>query len=326
METSATQQRQGLWAALGAFGIWGMFPLFFTALQPAGALEISAHRVLWSFATCVIVLTATGALSGTWRLIQDRRLLARLAIGSFFLAANWLIFVVAVELDLVVDAALGYFLNPLVSVALAVLILRERPRPLQWSALAIAGIGALVMVVGLGRVPWIAFSLAFSFGLYGLIKKQVAARVTAMPGLAIETTVMLVPAVGYLTYLIVSSGSTFGADVGLGGTTGHALLLVSSGAVSSVPLLLFAAAARRLPLATVAMTQFITPVLQLLVGVVILGEPMSTARWLGFGFVWLALLILTVDIVHHARARPAVNRPTDPHPADAGTTPRSAPE
>lgn len=274
-----------------------MFPLFFATLAPAGALEISAHRVVWTFVLCVIVLAATGSLVASWRLLRNWRVVGRLAIGAIFLAMNWLVFVVAVEVGQVVDASLGYFLNPLVSVALAVLVLRERLRPRQWLALVIAATGAVVMVIGIGRVPWIAFVLALSFGLYGLTKKQLGGQVDAGTGLTIETAVMLLPAVAYLWYLAVSGGSTFGADVGIGGSVGHALLLVASGLVSAVPLLLFAAATARLPLATVAMTQFLTPVMHLTVGVLVFNEPMSGARWVGFAFVWLALLLLTADLV-----------------------------
>ncbi len=302
MDDSATQHRPGLAASLGAFGMWGVFPLFIGLLAPAAPIEISAHRVLWTFLVCALVLTMTGALRAARDLARDRRLLGRLALGAWFLAANWLIFVIAVEIGHVVDASLGYFLNPLVSVGLAVVVLRERLRRAQWVALGVAGVGIAVMAVGLGTVPWIALALAVTFGLYGLTKKQVGSRVTAIAGLGIETAVLLLPALGYLGWLVASGRSTFGADVGVGGSLGHALLLVSSGVVSAIPLVLFAAASRRLPLATVAMTQFVTPVMQFLAGVVVLGERMSTARWVGFAFVWVALVLLTVDLVRSARA------------------------
>lgn len=302
METSDAQHRRGLAAAVGAFGLWGVFPLFISLLAPAGAIEISAHRVVWTFVTCLIVLTLAGTLRRTWTTATtDRRLLGRLALGAVFLAGNWLIFVIAVELGRVVDASLGYFLNPLVSAGLAVVVLRERLRPAQWAALGLAGIGIVVMAVGLGSLPWIAVALACTFGMYGLTKKQVGDRVTAISGLSVETTVLLLPALVYLVALQLSGSSTFGADVGVGGSLGHSLLLVSSGAVSAVPLVLFAAAARRLPLGTVAMTQFITPVMQFIAGVVVLGEQMSTPRWIGFGFVWLALVVLSIDIVRSTR-------------------------
>ncbi|WP_156252073.1 EamA family transporter RarD [Pseudactinotalea terrae] len=312
MDVSDSQERRGLAAALGAFGFWGVFPLFIHLLAPAGAIEISAHRVVWTFLVCLIVLAATGALAGTRKLAADRRLLGRLALGALFLASNWLIFVIAVGLGRVVDASLGYFLNPLVSAGLAVVVLREKLRPAQWTALGVAAIGIVVMAIGLGAVPWIAVALAGTFGLYGLTKKQVGARVTAIPGLAIETTVLLVPAILYLVFLVGSGDSTFGLDVGLGGSFGHAALLVSSGVASAIPLVLFAAASRRLPLATVAMTQFITPVMQLIAGVLVLGEQMSPARWWGFGFVWLALAILTVDIVRSSRAARLAHPPELP--------------
>lgn len=302
MDEHVSSERRGLAAAFGAFGLWGVFPLFIALLAPAAPIEISAHRVVWTFVVCVIVLTVTGGLRRTWALRADRRLVGRLALGAVFLASNWLIFVIAVSLGRVVDASLGYFLNPLISAALAVVVLRERLRAAQWWALGIAGVGVVVMAIGLGTVPWIALALATTFGLYGLTKKQVGARVTAVSGLSIETTALLLPAVGYLIWLVSTGRSTFGADVGIGGSLGHALLLASSGAVTALPLVLFAAASRRLPLGTVAMTQFITPVMQFLAGVVVLGEHMSTARWVGFGFVWAALVVLSIDIVRSARA------------------------
>ena len=302
MDDSASQERRGLAAAFGAFGLWGVFPLFIGLLAPAAPIEISAHRVVWTFLVCVIVLTATGTLGRTWALRQDRRLVGRLALGALFLAGNWLIFVIAVSIGRVVDASLGYFLNPLISAALAVVVLLERLRPAQWWALGIAGAGVVVMAVGLGTVPWIALALAITFGLYGLTKKQVGSRVTAVSGLSIETASLLLPALGYLLWLVTTGRSTFGADVGVGGSWGHALLLASSGAVTALPLVLFAAASRRLPLGTVAMTQFITPVMQFIAGVVVLGERMSPARWVGFGFVWAALVVLSIDIMRSARA------------------------
>jgi chloramphenicol-sensitive protein RarD len=308
MDVSESQERRGLAAALGAFGLWGGMPLFLSLLAPALPVEISAHRVVWTFLACLVALAALGALRGTMGLARDRRLLGRLALGAVLLASNWLIFVIAVEVGRVVDASLGYFLNPLVSVGLAVVVLRERLRPLQWVALGVAATGVVGMAVGLGTVPWIALALALTFGLYGLTKKQVGARVTALSGLWIETAVMLVPALIYLAVLVASGGSTFGADVGVGGSLGHALLLLSSGVVSAVPLVLFAAASRRLPLSAVAMTQFVTPVMQLVGGVLLLGEQMSTARWVGFAFVWTALALLTVDLLRSARAA-AMARP-----------------
>lgn len=312
MDVSPSPERRGLAAAFGAFGLWGVFPLFISLLAPAGPVEISAHRVVWTFLVCTIVLALTGTLRRTRELVADRRLLGRIALGAMFLAANWLIFVIAVSVGRVVDASLGYFLNPLVSAALAVVVLRERLRPLQWVALGVAGVGIVVMAIGLGTVPWIALALALTFGLYGLTKKQIGARVTAISGLSIETVVLLLPALGYLAYLVASGNSTFGLDVGVGGTLGHSLLLISSGVASAIPLVLFAAAARRLPLATVAMTQFITPVMQLIAGVLVLGEQMSPARWWGFAFVWGALVLLSIDIVRSSRAARLAHPPEAP--------------
>lgn len=302
MDVSATRHRHGLAAAAAAFSLWGFFPLYISLLAPAGPVEISAHRVVWTFLVCLLALLLTRGLRHTRAIAGNARLLARLALAAVLLATNWLIFIIAVEIGRVVDASLGYFLNPLVSVGIAVVVLRERLRFAQWVALGIAGVGLVVMIVGLGTVPWIALALAITFGIYGLTKKQIGDRVTALSGLAIETTVLLLPAIGYLAYLVGTGSSTFGADVGVGGSSGHMALLVGSGVASAVPLLLFAAAARRLPLATTALAQFLCPVLQLIGGVLVLGEQMSAARWWGFSFVWVALVVLTVDLVRSSRA------------------------
>lgn len=309
-DDDALRSRRGIASALGAFGWWGLMPLYLTLLAPAGALEISAHRVVWSLLFCLVVLAVIGGLRPFVAVLRRPHLVGRLAVGAVFLAVNWLIYVVAATTGHVVEASLGYFLNPLISSALAVVVLRERLRTPQWVALGIAGCGVVVMAVGLGTVPWIALGLAVSFGLYGLTKKQVGARVTAVSGLAVETGVMLLPAAGYLVWLTATGGGTFGADVGVGGRPGHALLLASAGVVSAVPLVLFAAGARRLSLASVAMTQFVTPVMQFAVGVLVLGEPMPASRWIGFGFVWLAVLVLLADLSRLRRgARPRAAGP-----------------
>lgn len=301
--SSAPQSRQGLAAGVGAYLLWGFLPLFFPLLEPASALGISAHRVVWSWVVCLILLTATSQFGQYRALLRDRALLGRLAVAAVLLSVNWLIFLIGVLTGRVVEASLGYFMNPIVTVLLAVAVLRERVNRAQWAGLSIAGIGLVVLTIENGRVPWISLGLAFSFGLYGLMKKQVAPNVPALAGFAAETTTLLPIAVGYLVVIGFLGTGTFGVGVGpLGTRADHVLLLMSSGIATAVPLLLFAAATRRIPLVTIGMIQFMTPIMQFLTGVFINGEEMSSGRWTGFVCVWLALIVLSLDAIRKARA------------------------
>ncbi|MFQ6172341.1 EamA family transporter RarD [Oryzobacter sp. R7] len=300
--------RRGTLFGFLAYGIWGLFPLYFAALAPAGAWEILAHRILWTLAFCAVVLVAVRDLSWVRPLVRNRRLAAGITVAAVLIAANWVIYVLAVLTGRTYEAALGYFLNPVVTVALGVFVLGERLRPLQWAAVGVGAVASVYLAVGGGVVPWIPLALAFSFGLYGLTKKKVGASLQAMHSLAAETAVLAPVAVVVLLVLSSRGAMTFSGHGGW-----HTALLVLAGVVTAVPLLLFAAAARRIPLVTVGLIQFITPVLQLVVGVVVLGEHVSAALWVGFGIVWVALVLLTVDSVRHARRRrPAVADLDDP--------------
>ncbi|WP_116449673.1 EamA family transporter RarD [Blastococcus litoris] len=289
------ERRLGVVSGLGAYALWGLFPLYFPLLEPAGGLEIVAHRVLWSLLFVGILLTAVRRWGQVRALVTDRRRLLVLLGAAVLIAANWLIFVLAVNAGHVVETSLGYFINPLVSVVLGVVVFSERLRPLQWAAVGIAAVAVLVLTLDYGRPPWIALGLALTFALYGLMKKLV--RTEAAPGLFVETALVAVPAAAVLAVLHSSGDGTF-ANAG----TGHALLLVSSGVATAVPLLLFAAAARRIPLSTVGLLQYLTPSMQLAIGVFVNGEPMPPARLAGFAIVWVALAVFTVDTLRHARA------------------------
>ncbi|XXM85110.1 EamA family transporter RarD [Cellulosimicrobium sp. PMB13] len=280
-----------------AYVLWGAMPLYFPLLEPAGPLEIIAHRVVWSLVVCVLLLVVARQLGRFGRVLRSPRTLALLGVAGVLVATNWTIYVYGVLSGHVLDAALGYFVNPLVTVLLAVVVLRERLRPAQWVALAIGTAAVAVIAVGVGRVPWIALGVAFSFGLYGLVKNRVGRSVEALPGLAAETTTIAPLALAYLAWLGATGNGTFSPD-----DPGHALLLASSGLVTAVPLLLFSSAARRIPLSLVGMLQYLAPVLQFLCGVLVFHEHMPPARWAGFVLVWLALVVLTVDGVHAARA------------------------
>lgn len=302
---AAELDRRGLATGFGAFLWWGLLPLYFPLLVPAGALEISAHRVVWSLVFCFALLAGGRSLPRFIALLRDRRTALRLSLAALLLAVNWVTFLVGVLTGRVLDASLGYFINPIVTVLLAVVVLRERLRRTQWVAIGIAALGVFVIGVGYGSVPWIAVILAVSFGLYGLVKKQVGPGVEAVPGLAVETLALTPLALGYLLYLALTGDGTFlQGDGGRFGMAGHALILVSSGVVTAVPLLLFAAAARRLPLTTLGSLQFVAPIMQFLIGVAVFGEEMAPTRWLGFVLIWCALAVLSVDGYRTMRANP----------------------
>lgn len=307
--TPSSESARGLAAGVGAYLLWGFLPLYFPLLEPATPLDISAHRVVWSWVVCLILLLALSRFGQYTALLRDRRRMGALALAAVLLSANWLIFLVGVLTGRVVEASLGYFMNPIVTVILAVLVLRESINRAQLLGLAIAAAGMVVLTVENGRIPWISLGLAFSFGLYGLMKKRVAADVPALAGFAAETTALLPLAVGYLAVITHLGIGTFGVAEGpTGSRAGHVLLLMFSGVATAVPLLLFAAATRRIPLVTVGMIQFMTPVMQFLTGVFIYGEQMSTGRWVGFVCVWCALIVLSIDALRKARSRPRPRR------------------
>nr|WP_228493550.1 MULTISPECIES: EamA family transporter RarD [unclassified Rathayibacter] len=288
----------GLVFAFSAYLLWGAMPLYFIAMAPASPFEIVAFRVLFSLVFCAILLTATRAWRGFASLLREPRLLGVMAIAGVLIYVNWQVYVIATTTGHVIEAALGYFMNPLVTVLLGVIVLRERLRPAQWVAMGISAIAVLVIAVGYGSFPWVSLALAFSFGLYGLVKSRVGGRVDAVGGLTLETL--------WLTPLAIVQLVVVGSTVGLTFATegaGHALILASAGIVTAVPLLLFAGAARRLPLSIVGFVQYLTPFLQFLVGAFVLGEAMPLERWVGFALVWVALAIFSVDLVTAERRR-----------------------
>ncbi len=267
-------------------------------MAPAGAWEILAHRIIWTLLFCVCVLAVRRELSWCRSVFGKPRMLGAVTLAGLLIAVNWTIYVGAVVSHHVTDASLGYFLNPIVTVAIGVVVLREKLRPLQWLAVGIGLAAGVYLTVDFGRPPWIAFGLALSFALYGLMKKRIGTSLGAFQSLTSETAVLLPIALGILAWVAASGQGTFTVD-----PPGHPLLLASAGVVTAGPLLLFAAAARRVPLVTIGLLQFITPVLQLLCGVLILGETMKTSRWIGFAIVWVALAVLTIDSIHSLRTR-----------------------
>ncbi|MFM8515030.1 MAG: EamA family transporter RarD [Actinomycetota bacterium] len=279
--------------AIGAYVLWGMFPLYFALLTSVSPLEIVAHRAVWSL-LFVLILIAIFRQWADLRRALTPRTIGLLAAAIMFLSINWLVYVYAIDINEVVQGALGYFINPLVSVALGVILLSERLGRTQWLAIGIAALAVLVLTISYGGVPWISLTLAFSFGLYGLIKKR--ANVDALPSLAIETAVITPIAVAYLWFLEAQGEAAFIQD-GLG----ISVLLVLLGPITAIPLLAFGAAAIRIPLSTLGIIQYVTPTVIFLLGITVFGESMPALRWVGFGLVWIALVIFTADAWRRSR-------------------------
>jgi chloramphenicol-sensitive protein RarD len=280
----------GILLAVIAYALWGFLPLYFLLLAPANALEIVAWRILFSLVFCGILLTVTRAWRHLFELLRDRRIALTLLLAGVLILVNWLVYVYAALSDEVVQASLGYFTNPIVTVLLGIFVLHERLRPIQWVAIGISAIAVLVIAINYGAFPWIALALAFSFGLYGLFKKRVGGRVDALSGLTIETLWLAPIAIAQLIFVAFTTGLTIGTV-----SVGQTVAMMLAGIVTAVPLLLFAGAARRLRLTTIGLTQYVTPLLQFLIGVLLLHEAMPPARLIGFILVWIALIVLAID-------------------------------
>ena len=289
--------RTGLLFGGFAYGLWGVLPLYFLLLAPSGAFEIVAWRVLFSLVFCALIITLTRTWAVLGRALRQPRLVWIMGLAGVFIFINWQTYVIAATTGHVVEASLGYFINPIVTVLLGVFVLHERLRRLQWVAIGISFLAVVVLAVGYGSLPWISLILAFSFGFYGLIKKRVGHSVDAVTGLTLETAWLAPVAVVQLVVVSGMSGLTFGTV-----SPWHTAGLLAAGVITAVPLLLFAAAARRLPLTVLGLIQFVAPVMQFLVGVFILNEAMPVERFAGFGLVWVALILLTVDMVVSGKA------------------------
>ena len=314
-----TEQRRGLVYGILAYGLWGLFPLYWPLLEPAGAMEILASRMIWSLVAVVLVLAARHHWQWARQLRREPRRILLLIGAAALISVNWGTYIWAVNAGHVIDASLGYFLNPLVTVVFGVVILHERLRRAQWTAVVIGAAAMLELVFGAGHLPWIALVLACSFGTYGLLKKLAA--VAALESMAVESGFQFLPALGYLVFLQANGTAAYG----------HAAwhvtaLLTLAGVVTLVPLLLFAGATNRLPLSTIGLLQFLAPVLQLLCGVVVMHETVPGSEWIGFGIVWIALVVLTADGLRQAsRAKSAQGGGAAiPSPAAAAGSPAAA--
>ena len=270
-----------------------MFPLYWPLLEPANPLEIVSHRAVWTLVFCIIVLAVTHALKSTLATFKRPKVVIKLFLASILISINWLVYIWATNNGHVVEASLGYYINPLIIIAFGVILLKEKMRQLQWVAVSIATVGVIILTVDYGRLPWVALGLALSWGTYGLVKKQLG--LGALEGLAIETMIAFVPYCGYLLFIGSKGEGQFGNEIGL------TALLISAGVATAIPLLLFNGSTTRLPYSTIGLLQYITPTIQFSIGVWVNHEAMPTARWVGFIFIWLALITLAGDLLKSSR-------------------------
>lgn len=288
------KDRLGLLFGVSAYSLWGLFPLYWPLLEPANPLEIVSHRAVWTVAFCVIILALTKSLKSTLATFKRKHVAVRLFATSFLISINWLVYIWATNNGHVVEASLGYYINPIIMIAMGVILLHEKMRKMQWISIAIASTGVLVLTIDYGRLPWIAIALALSWGSYGFIKKTLG--LGALEGLAIETMISSVPYLGYLIFLGSQGKGQFGQGILI------TILMISAGAVTAIPLLLFNGATTRLPFTIIGLLQYITPTLQFGLGVWVLHEDMPAARWAGFMIIWVALVILATDLFRSNRA------------------------
>lgn len=286
--------KAGLLFGVSAYALWGAFPLYWPLLKPATALEIVSHRAVWTMVFCIIILAITKSLKATRETMKRPKVAARLFLTSILISINWLVYIWATNNGHVVEASLGYYINPLVMIGFGVFFLKEKMRPLQWLAVGIATLGALVLTFDYGRLPWIALTLAISWGSYGFIKKQLG--LGALEGLAVETLFASLPYLLYLLYLGNKGTGQFGHGVGI------TILLLSAGAVTAIPLLLFNGSTTRLPLTVLGLLQYITPTIQFSIGVWVRHEDMPATRWIGFVIIWIALIALATDLIKSSRS------------------------
>ena len=284
----------GIAYGVGAYVIWGLLPIYWRWLDRASAFEILAHRAIWSLLFCILFLAYQKQLRATFALLKNPRTFSLLALTSLLLSANWGIYIWSVSVDRVVEAALGYYITPLVAVTFGVLVLKEKLRKLQIVSVSLATIGVVILTVAYGHVPLIALGLAVSWGSYSLIKKRLNAG--ALETLSIETLVAFIPNFAFLIHLINKHEAQFGQDLGF------SLSLFSAGLFTVIPLLMFNAATTRLPLTVTGLLQYITPSIMFLVGIVIFHEPLPLSKIIGFLFIWVALTFLGTDLVKSSRS------------------------
>ncbi len=282
------QRPDGLLLGIAAYALWGIFPIYWPLLEPAGAVELLAHRMVWSAVVMGVLVVLLRRRAALRAILRDRRLKLLLLGAAAVISVNWGTYIWSVTNEHVVEGSLGYFINPLVTVVMGVVVFAERLRPLQWTAVGLAAVAVAGLTLDYGRPPVIALVLAFSFATYGLLRKK--ADVGAVEGLTVETVLILPVALGYLVWLQVTGGGHLVTD-----PPWHQVLLFSAGLATAVPLLCFGGAATRIPLSTLGLLQYIAPTLQFLLGITVGGEPMTAARWAGFAVIWVALTLFSYD-------------------------------
>ena len=293
---------RGTWNAVGAYALWGLLPVYWKCLQHVPAPQVLCHRIIWSFLTLLVLILILRRWNAFRTAVVGPRVLRAYAAAAVLIGINWFTYIWAVNAGFIVETSLGYFINPLLSVLLGVVFFRERLRPWQWFTIGLAAAGVLYLTIAYGTLPWIALTLAITFGLYGLVKK--IAPLESLYGLTLETGILLLPAFIFLLY---SDRAGHGAFLHAGAISD--VLLVGAGFITAVPLLMFSSAAKRLPLSLIGVLQYIVPTLQLLLGVLVYREPFTIVKLIGFGIVWIALIVYAVEglIVHRTQPFPVVS-------------------
>ena len=299
-----SEYRRGIVYGSLAYAMWGVLPIFFRALEPAGPLEILGQRILWSAVFCMLIWVFRREFAWIGKLVRKPRSMLILTLAAYVLALNWGVYIYAVSVDNVLESSLGYFINPLMTVLVGVIVLKERMNSWQWTAIALGSVAVLVISLDYGRLPYIALTLAITFTIYGFIKKQVGAGIGAVETMTMESLLLLPFAIGTLIYMDrTGEHLTFTSE-----SAGHTFLIIMLGVVTMLPLALFTSAAVSLPLFMIGLLQFLAPIGQFLVAVLIFKEEVPAARWVGFVFVWLALVVLTVDMVRRGQQQRRLRR------------------
>ena len=289
-----TRYQKGLIFGFSSYTIWGLFPLYWPLLEPANPVEIVSHRAVWSLIICVILLIIGRQLKETWAMFRSPKIAFRFALAAALISVNWLTYIYAVNHQHIVEASLGYYMQPILLVGMGILFFKEEMRKIQWVAFFFAVVGVVILTADYGSLPWISFALAFSWSSYSLVKKKL--NLGALQGLAVETFISLPFYGGYLIWLSSKGQGQFGHGTKL------SILLIGAGVVTAVPLLLFNGATTRIPLTMVGLFQYLTPTLQFCIAVWIRHEPMPTARWFGFVIIWIALITLAYDLLKSGRS------------------------
>lgn len=297
---STPTRTSGVAAGLGSYFLWGFLPLYFVILGSTGPWEIVSWRIVWSMVFCVGILAVTKQLKATISLLRDRKIVLYTIAAGVLIYVNWQFYIIANLTGHIVEGSLGYFINPLVTILLGVLVLGEKLRPLQWVAMTLAAIAVIILIVGYGQVPWLSFILAGSFGVYGLVKNRIGGMLNATQSLTFETLWLVPVAVAFVAVELVAGTLDFGAHDPL-----NTALLVGLGPVTAIPLLLFGFASSKVPLSWMGFMQYVAPTLQFIIGVFVMSEPMPPVRLAGFALVWVGLLILMIDVVVRNRHQTA---------------------